>query len=184
MRAASALFACALAASAAAGCGDIDGGSQPFPGTILYQDQNGAFEFRLLEPPWIPPFVITFMGISLTFAVVPPPDATVTTDPNVLLSQALYSLQFSTVTGDPATAMATVKGSIPGGAAGVPTNVVEASAGTTGVEMAWQETDDVFHRDAFLAGAATPTFRLHFTAKKPIDDDDMVGQMINSFKAK
>jgi len=42
----------------------------------------------------------------------------------------------------------------------------------------------VFHRDTFLVGKATPTFRLHFTAKTPIADDSMVGQMINSFQAK
>jgi hypothetical protein len=184
MRAAPALLVCALAALPAVGCGDIDGSTEPFPGTILYQDPSGAFEFRLLEPPWIPPFIVSFMGLSATFSVVPPPDATVTTDTNVLLSQALYSLQFSTVTGDPATAMATYKGSLPGGAAGGSTSPVTTAAGSTGVEMAWQETAEVFHRDAFLAGSATPTYGLHFTAQKPIDDDDMVGQMINSFRAK
>ena len=77
--------------------------------------RNGAFEFRLLEPPWIPPFVLTYQELRLTFSVVPPPDATITADPTVLLAQALYSLQFSQVTGDPAAAMAEVKGSIPGG---------------------------------------------------------------------
>lgn len=184
MRAAPALFACALAALSAAGCGDVDAGSQPFPGTILYQDQMGAFEFRLLEPPWIPPFVITYLGISETFSVVPPPDATVTTDPTILLNQALYSLQLSKVTGDPAAAMAMVVGTIPGGGTGVPTNPVETAAGSSGVEMAWQETTTVYHRDAFLAGSGTPTFRLHFTSVEPIDDDDMVSQMINSFRAK
>jgi len=184
---ATALAACAFAALSslsAAGCGDVDAGSQPFPGTILYQDPKGAFEFRLLELPWIPPFVVTYMTISMTFSVVPPPDATVTADPNILLSEALYSLQFSTATGDPATAMANVKGTIAGGGSGVSTSIVEAGDGTTGVEMAWQETDTVFHRDAFLAGAGTPTFRLHFTAQEPIDNDDMVLQMINSFRAK
>ena len=30
----------------------------------------------------------------------------------------------------------------------------------------------MFHRDAFLASSGTPTFRLHFTAKKEITDDD------------
>ena len=90
-------------------------GSAQFPGTILYQDPQGAFEFRLLEPPWIPPFVLTYQDLRLTFSVVPPPDATITADPNVLLAQALYSLQFSQVTGDPVAAMAEVKGSIPAG---------------------------------------------------------------------
>jgi hypothetical protein len=177
-----ALIACALAASSAVGCGDVDAGSAQFPGTILYEDPGNTFEFRLLEPPWIPPFV--YADIATTFSVVPPPDATITADPTVLLSQALYSLQFSTVTGDPASAMATVKGTIPGGATTVPTGAVVAASGSTGVEMAWQEGDAVFHRDAFLAGSATPTFRLHFTAQKAIADDAMVSQMISSFRAK
>src|SRR5215831_6457340 len=143
MRAAPALFVCALAALSASGCGDIDGSSEPFPGTILYQDPNGAFEFRLLEPPWIPPFIYS----SQTFSVVPPTNATISADPTVLLAQALYSLQFSAVTGDPATAMAVVKGTIPGGATTVPTTSVQTAAGSSGVEMAWQEAVAVYHRD-------------------------------------
>ena len=95
MRAAPALFVCALAALPAAGCGDIDGGSQPFPGTILYQDPNGAFEFRLLEPPWLPPFIVTFMDLSMTFSVVPPPDATVTTDPTSCSPRPSTACSFS-----------------------------------------------------------------------------------------
>jgi hypothetical protein len=181
MRAPLGLLACALLVSSAVGCGDIDGDSALFPGTILYQDPAGAFEFRLLQPPWIPPFV--YPGLDVTFSVVPPPDATVSADPTVLLAEALYSLQFSKVTGDPATAMATVKGTIPSGGA-VATEEVMAASGSTGVEMAWQEAEAMFHRDAFLAGSGTPTFRLHFTAKKEISDDDMVGQMISSFRAK
>ena len=46
------------------------------------------------------------------------------------------------------------------------------------------ERETVFHRDAFLAGTGTPTFRLHFTAQKEIAEDPMVGQMISSFHAK
>ena len=182
MRCPPALVACALAASSAVGCGDVDAGSAQFPGTILYEDPGSAFEFRLLEPPWIPPFV--YADLAVTFSVVPPPDATITADPTILLSQALYSLQFSTVTGDPASAMATVKGTIPGGATIVPTGSVVAASGSTGVEMAWKEAETVFHRDAFLAGSATPTFRLHFTAQREIADDAMVSQMISSFRAK
>jgi hypothetical protein len=183
MRALPALLACALAVVPAAGCGDIDASTAQFPGTILYQDPQGAFEFRLLEPPWIPPFVLTYQELRLTFSVVPPPDATITADPNVLLAQALYSLQFSQVTGDPVAAMAEVKGSIPGGGS-AESAPVDAATGTTGVEMTWQEDADVFHRDAFLAGTGTPTFRLHFTAQKEIAEDPMVGQMISSFHAK
>jgi hypothetical protein len=181
MRAPLGLLACALLVSSAVGCGDIDGDSAEFPGTILYQDPNGSFEFRLLQPPWIPPFF--FSQLNATFSVVPPPDATVSADPLILLAEALYSLQFSEVTGDPATAMAAVKGTIAGGGT-VPVEEVTAASGSTGVQMAWQEAEAMFHRDAFLAGSGTPTFRLHFTAKKEITDDDMVGQMISSFRAK
>src|SRR5204862_2523763 len=108
MRCPSALFAGALAAISAVGCGDVDGGSQPFAGTILYEDACGAFELRLLEPPWIPPFFV--QELMATFTVVPPANATITTNPTVLLGEALYSLQLWSVTGDPATAMASVKG--------------------------------------------------------------------------
>jgi hypothetical protein len=183
MRAASALVGCALAvALSTGGCGDIDASTEPFPGTILYQDPMGAFEFRLLQPPWVPPFL--YAQLETTFSVVPPPNATITPDPAVLLMEALYSLQFWKVAGDPAAAMAAVKGTIPGGAAAVPTASVMTAPGSSGVEMAWEETSEMFHRDAFLAGTGTPTFRLHFTAKKPIADDPMIAQMINSFRAK
>ena len=49
--------ACVLVALSAAfaGCGDIDAEQQPFVGTHLYQEPMGAFELRLLVPPWIPP---------------------------------------------------------------------------------------------------------------------------------
>ena len=80
--------------------------------------------------------------------------------------------------------MTEVKGTIPGGGTAVPTGLVETATGSAGVEMAWQEKEAVFHRDAFLAGPGTPTFRLHFTAQKEITDDNMVGQMISSFRAK
>jgi len=183
MRAAQALLACALAVGSTAGCGDVDGATAQFPGTILYQDPQGAFEFRLLQPPWIPPFVLTYQDLRMTFSVVPPPDATITADPTILLEQALYSLQFSQVTGDPTAAMAEVKGSIPSGSVSA-TGMVDTATGTTGVEMTWQEDADSFHRDAFLAGKGTPTFRLHFTAQTEIADDPMVTQMISSFQAK
>ena len=184
MRAVQALLLCTLAVGSTAGCGDIDGGTAEYPGTILYQDPEGGFEFRLLQPPWLPPFLYKFEDLRLTFSVVPPPDATVTTNLDIILGQALYSLQFSKVGGDPAAAIAEVKGSLPGGASIEPSAPVSNTSGSSGVEMAWQEESDVFHRDAFLAGAGTPTFRLHFTAKKDITDDIMIGQIISSFRAK
>jgi hypothetical protein len=181
MRAATALIVCSFAA-AIGGCGDVDAGDAHFPGTILYQDPNGSFEFRLLEPPWIPPFY--YEPLQTTFSVVPPVDATITADPTILLKEALYSLQFWKVTGDPASAMAAVQGTIPGGASDIPSAAVLTYSGSSGFELAWQEMPEVFHRDAFLAGSGTPTIRLHFTARKAITDDNMVGQMINSFRAK
>jgi hypothetical protein len=184
MRAASALVACSLAALWAAGCGDIDAGSAQFPGTILYQDADGGYEFRLLEPPWIPPFVVAYDNFKQTLSIVPPVDATVSSDPVVLLGQAIYSLQFSSVTGDPAAAMAQMRGTIPSGAITDPSSAVLTAEGSSGVEMTWQEEATVFHRDAFLAGSATPTFWLHFTAQKAIKGDPMVDQMVNSFRAK
>jgi hypothetical protein len=184
MRAVPALVACSLVALGAAGCGDIDAGSAQFPGTILYQDAGGAFEFRLLEPPWIPPFVIAYDNFKQTMSIVPPVDATVSSDPVVLLGQALYSLQFSTVTGDPAAAMESMRGTIPSGAITDPSSAVLTAEGSSGLQMTWQETATVFHRDAFLAGSATPTFWLHFTAQTVIKGDPMVDQMVNSFRAK
>ena len=181
MRVVTALMACSLAGISTAGCGDIDGSTAQFPGTILYVDPKGAFEFRLLQPPWIPP--LFFADIEQTFSVVPPPDATVTPDPSILLREALYSLQFAGHR-RPGDRDDGGEGDDSRRGTAVPTGLVETATGSTGVEMAWQEKEAVFHRDAFLAGPGTPTFRLHFTAQKEITDDKMVGQMISSFRAK
>jgi hypothetical protein len=174
--------ACVLVALSAAfaACGDIDAEQQPFVGTHLYKEPTGAFELRLLVPPWIPPVVYA----GQTFSVVTPMNATITADPTVLLSEALYSLQVSPMTGDPATAMQAIQGTLPGTGATVPGVSVLTASGATGVEMAWQESTAVFHRDAFVARPGTATYRLHFTAKKDIGDEAMVAQMIASFTPK
>jgi hypothetical protein len=164
-------------AAALAGCGDIDANEQPFVGTHLYKDPMGAFEVRLLVPPWIPP--VLYMGE--TFTVVTPMNATITANPTVLLTEALYSMQISPMPGDPAAAMQAVQVTLPGTAAMAPGVSVLTASGATGVEMAWQESATVFHRDAFVARAGTATYRLHFTAKKDITDEAMVAQMIASF---
>jgi hypothetical protein len=171
--------ACATVAvlAALAGCGDIDASEQPFVGTHLYKEPMGAFELRLLVPPWIPPVVYA----GRTFTVVAPMNATITTDPTVLLSEALYSLQISQEPGDPEAAMEAVQVSLPGTAATAPTATVLTASGATGVEMAWQQDTTVFHRDAFVARTGTMTYRLHFTAKKDIADEAMIAQMIASF---
>jgi hypothetical protein len=166
-------------ALAAASCGDLDAGSQPFVGTVLYQDPAGTFSLRLLEPPWLPP--LTIQG--QTFFIVPPSDATVSADPTVVLSEALYSLQVQRPAGAPADAMLSIKAALPVTAMAVQ-HPIRSASGAIGVELAWQESATMFHRDAFLAEAATPTFQLHFTAKHAIGDDAMVTQMIVSFDPK
>src|SRR5688572_13822251 len=158
--------------AAFAGCGDIDAEDQPFVGTHLYQQPTGAFEFRLLVPPWIPPVVYA----GNTFSVVTPTNGTITADLMVLLREALYSLQISEATGDPAAAMQALQVTLPGTGATAPGVSVLTASGATGVEMAWQESASVFHRDAFVARAGTKTYGLHFTAKKDITDEAMVAQ--------
>lgn len=171
--------ACVLVAlvAAFAGCGETDAEEEPFVGTHLYREPMGAFELRLLVPPWIPPVVYA----GQTFTVVTPMNATITADPKVLLAEALYSLQISPMTGDPTAAMQAVQVTLPGTAATAPGESVLTASGATGVEMAWEESASVFHRDAFVARTGTATYRLHFTAKKDIADEAMVAQMIASF---
>jgi hypothetical protein len=162
---------------AAAGCGDVDATEQPFVGTVLYEDPAGAFTLRLLEPPWLPPLKVE----GRTIFVVPPTDATISTDPAIVLGEALYSLQIDPPGGAaPADAMQAVKSGLPSTAVAIQDSPVRTAFGATGMELAWQMGLQ-YHRDAFLAGPGTPTFRLHFTAKRDIGDDAMVAQMIASF---
>ena len=162
---------------AAVGCGEVDAKNEPFVGTVLYQDSEGAFSMRLLEPPWTPPFKVQ----GITFSGVPPSDVTDFSDPLALLAEALYSLQIDPPGGTaPMAAMQAVK-------AGLPVTVMAAeepvttASGAGGMVLVWQEAVEIFHRDAFIAASGTPTFRLHFTAKKAIGEDPMVAQMIASF---
>jgi hypothetical protein len=164
-------------AAAAAGCGDINAADEPFVGTVLYEDPAGAFSLRLLQPPWLPP--LKFQG--RTIFVVPPSDATISTDPTIVLGEALYSLQIDPPGGTaPMDAMQAVKAGLPATAVAVEDAPVTTAFGATGMELAWQMGLQ-YHRDAFLAAAGTPTFRLHFTAQRDIGDDPMVAQMIASF---
>jgi hypothetical protein len=168
--------AAALAAGAAlSGCGDIDGGHEPFAGTSLYQDTSGAYQLRLLEPPWFPPIA------PLTFFFVPPSE-TLTSVPNE--TDALYTLHVNGADGDPAGALAASAA-----AANPPWDLsqkraVQAVSGASGAEISWDEgaaSPQRFHREVFLAAPAGPTFHLHFSAKKAIADDGMVTQMVLSF---
>src|ERR1019366_6110128 len=81
-----------LALPMPAGCGDIDAGSTPFPGTVLYVDPAGAYQFNLIEPPWIP---VSTEGVTLF--IVPPSNLSNVTD----LSDAIYTLHVAAVGGTP-----------------------------------------------------------------------------------
>src|SRR6266540_3987806 len=176
----SVLLPSVLLAWAAVGCGEINASEEPFVGTVAYQDPGGAFSLRLLEPPWTPPFRIQ----GITFSGVPPSDVTDFSDPTALLAKALYSLQIDPPGGTaPEAAMQAVKEGLPATAMAAEEAVTTAS-GADGMVLAWQEAAEIFHRDAFVAASGTPTYRLHFTAKKAIGDDPMVGQMIASFTPK
>jgi hypothetical protein len=161
-----------LVGGAAVGCGDIDGGNEPFAGTARYQDPMGSFELRLLEPPWLP---VTLSG-QLVFVV--PPNAVLSS--TLKESDMLYSLHVIGVGGDPESALAAAMAANPSVTV---TNQrkVTAVSGASGVEVAWQEAPTVYHREAFLGTAGGPTFFLHFTAKGPIGDDAMITQMVISF---
>jgi hypothetical protein len=165
-----------LLALAAAGCGDIDGSTEPFPGTALYTDPQGAFTLRLLQPPWLPGF--KYQG--LTYLAVPGEDTPITTDPAVILPLALYILLIDSQGGGPVAALQMMKSGLPASAQAVERTVTTAS-GATGSELSWTESATRFHRDVFLSAPGTPTFHLNFTAKRDIADDAMVSQMIASF---
>jgi hypothetical protein len=166
-----------LALAAFAACGDVDGGDQPFAGTVRYQDPAGEYELRLLEPPWFPLVLPTE-----TLFVVPPDNITISVTAQE--SDALYSLHVIPVDGDATTAMMSAAA-----AATPPWNLanlrsVKTVSGVSGSELSWQESTAAFHREVFLGGSAVRTFHLHFTAKKAIANDAMITQMILSFTPK
>jgi hypothetical protein len=155
---------------AASACGDIDGGKVPFAGAARYQEPSGAYELRLLQPPWIP---VTISG--MTLFVVPPTEVFNT---NAKESDMLYSLHILGVGGDPASALAAAATPAWGASSPLP---VTALSGAAGLEVSWQEAPGVFHREVFLGTSSGPTFQLHFTAKTSLADDPMITQMILSF---
>jgi hypothetical protein len=168
-----------LALQTLVGCGDIDAGTT-FPGTVLYMDPAGAYQFRLLEPPWVP---ASLQGVSLF--VVPPSALGNVTD----LSDALYTLHVDTVNGTPEGNRDAEESGVFATATSLAATlqIVEASirtvSGATAYELSWLPSTGLFERDVFLAGPSTATFRLQFGAKQPISDDEMVTQMILSFQA-
>jgi hypothetical protein len=163
-----------LAACAALGCGDVDGGSQPFAGTTLYLSSAGDYEMRLLEPPWLP---LTLNGVTV-FLVWP--NDTISGEPQE--SDALYSLHVTSVEGDPAAALALAAVDHTASFDLSRRRPVRTLSGAVGFELPWQEGPGVYHRDVFVAAAGTRTYFLHFTGKQPLGDDAGVTQMILSFR--
>jgi hypothetical protein len=165
----------AVLLAAGVSCGDIDGGTGHFPGTVTYDSPAKDFHFNLLEPPWVPVTLQTE-----TFFLVPSSEITVSVTTRE--TDALYSLHVIPQSADAATAFAAraaTQGSAWNPADKQP---VTSVSGKTGFEISWQESAQVFHREAHINGAtAGSSFQLHFNAKKSLADDPMIKQMIVSF---
>jgi hypothetical protein len=157
------------------GCGDVNG-SEPFAGTVMFTSADMSYHVRLLEPPWIP---VTVQGQTM-FVV---PDASISLSAtSVSESDALYSLH---VTPRPVNAVTAFKDSA---SAQTPPwdlstkQTLIAIGGQSGVDISWQESDTVYHREAHIDGAmANTSFELLFTGPQPLADDGMILQMIISF---
>jgi hypothetical protein len=168
-----------LALLTPAACGDIDAGSTPFPGTVLYVDPGGAYQFNLVEPPWIP---VAVEGVTLF--IVPPSNLSNVAD----LSDAIYTLHVDTVGGTPEGSRNSEESGV-FATATAPIASLQISetngrtlSGATVYELSWEPSVGLFERDVFLAGPSSPTFRLQFGAQIPVASDDMVAQMILSFE--
>ena len=158
---------------AAVGCGDVDGNSAPFPGTVSYESPTGQYEFNLLEPPWRE----TVVNTETVFVV---PQSIVTLLPTE--DNALYSLHIYRQNTDAASALqADAPSRTPNEGTTGPDNVVSGT-GSTGVEMSWKEAAAIYHRDAYVTIATGLTFRMHFSAGTALADDKMISQMIASFR--
>ena len=159
---------------ATVGCGDVNGSSAMFPGTVRYDSPTGEYEFNLLEPPWRE----TVVNTETVFVV---PQKIVTLLPTE--DGALYSLHIYRQNTDAASALqADAPSRTPNEGSTGPDTVVSGT-GSTGVEMSWKEAATVYHRDAYVTITTGPTFRLHFSAGTPLADDKMISQMIASFRA-
>ncbi len=157
------------------GCGDINGGD-PFAGTVMYESADKSYHLRLLEPPWIP---VTVQGQTL-FVV---PDSSISLSAkSVSESDALYTLQ---VTPRPVNAATAFRDSASAQTPPWDLNnkqTLVAIGGQSGVDISWQESDTVYHREAHIDGATVnSSFELLFTGPEPLAGDDMILQMIISF---
>ncbi|HEY2899349.1 MAG TPA: hypothetical protein VGL59_02150 [Polyangia bacterium] len=164
----------AVLGTVAIGCGGVDAGSASFPGTVVYESPSSEYQFNLLEPPWR-----ETVSQSETIFVVP--SKIVTLLPSE--SDSTYTLHIYRQNTDAASALqADAPSRTPVESSSGPTTVASES-GSTGVEMSWQENASVYHRDAYINIAAAVSFRMHFSAAVPLVDNDMVTQMIASFRA-
>jgi len=161
-----------LLGGAGLSCGEVDGNSAMFPGTVVYQSPTGEYAFNLLEPPWR-----ETVSSSETIFVVPE---------KILMllpseDGALYSLHIYRQNTDAASALqADAPARTPNDGTTGPVTV-SSGTGSTGVEMSWKASS-VYHRDAYVTIATGLTFRLHFSAATPLADDQMITQMIASFR--
>jgi hypothetical protein len=155
------------------GCGEADGNSGLYPGTVRYQSPAGDYEFNLLEPPWRETVIKTetvFVVPQKVLTLVPSEDG------------ALYSLHIYRQNTDAASALqADAPSRQPNEGASGPVSVASGT-GSTGVEMSWKEATSVYHRDAYITIATGLTFRMHFSGDAPLAEDKMVSQMIASFR--
>jgi hypothetical protein len=158
------------------GCGDINGGDEPFPGTVTYESPGQTYHLRLLEPPWFP---VTLKSETV-FLV---PSGSVSAPPvTIQESDALYSLHVTPRPGNALTAFQTqARAQTP------PWNLetkqtVTAVGGQAVLDISWQELPTVFHREAHIDGSSSSSsFELLFTGGKSLAGDAMILQMILSF---
>ena len=155
------------------GCGDVNGGSAAFPGTVTYESPGGEYAFNLLEPPWRQ--VITTAEVTF---VVPPKIVTLLPDEE----GALYSLHIYRQNTDAASALQAEMQTHASAEQSKGPSTVASGTGSTGVEMSWKESASVYHRDAYINMGAGVSYRLHFSAAVPVGDDNMISQMIGSFR--
>ena len=162
---------------ALAGCGDTDGESAHYPGTVVYNSPDGAFHFHYLSPPWLP---VRLPGMMTPIFLVPPTEISgVLTE-----ADAPYTLHVDPIGAPAAQAISdSARALSPPVAAERMHDVVVPGGKAAGREMSWQESAMVFHREAYLSAAQTgSSFRMRFTARRDIADDPLIGQMITSFE--
>lgn len=169
------LWLASLSLLGAVGCGDINGGSEAFPGTVLYQSPGQTYHMRLLEPPWLP---VTLQNETV-FLV---PSSSLSVSVTSQESDALYSLHVTARPGNALSAFQTSASSQSPPWDLSAKQSVTAVGGQSGVDISWQESPTVFHRQAHIDGAnASSSFELRFTGRSSLADDPMILQMIVSF---